>query len=80
MQVMPPGADLIEEEIQEDVVVIDGQKIGYCRFGTGPHKLIFIPGGVGEYGNRGEYISSRFNHPAEIFVDPAELAFFAKIK
>ncbi|VDK82824.1 unnamed protein product [Onchocerca ochengi] len=36
-------------EIMESITMIDDQKIGYCRYGSGKYNMLFICGGVGCY-------------------------------
>ncbi|KAK6037844.1 hypothetical protein COOONC_20850 [Cooperia oncophora] len=37
------------EELVEDTTVIDGYKIGYCKYGDGPNLVLCICGAVGCY-------------------------------
>lgn len=37
------------EPVKEEVTQILDRQIGYCRYGHGPNKYLFIPGGVGCY-------------------------------
>lgn len=37
------------EPVVEDVTQILDRQIGYCRYGHGPNKYLFVPGGVGCY-------------------------------
>lgn len=41
----------IDDEIIESTMMIDDQLIGYCSYGHGETKLLFICGGVGKYWN-----------------------------
>lgn len=41
--------ELRNNEVIELITVIDEQKIGYCKYGTGKYIMLFICGGVGKF-------------------------------
>lgn len=43
------NGEIKNNEIIELTTVIDEQKIGYCKYGSGKYIMLFICGGVGKF-------------------------------